>query len=103
MHKLEVVEHWMITETNLARHHDAFRFHRDAGELDRPRRPHPIHTVQAGKKMEMPLGATKLAVRDGLEPRLLLLGYKRADTAVLDGAQTISVQQAFGEAGSRVL
>ena len=62
-----------------------------------------LDAVEPPEKVEMPPGAAELAVGDGLQAGLLLLGDDRADLAVFDLLERIGGDLAIGAALARLL
>ena len=97
LEETEVGDHRMIVRpADPAGDRDGLRLGLDAMELDAVIELHQGAAVEPGEEIEMPPGAAELAVRRGLEADLLLPPQDLLDLAILDGAEFVGGDAAFG-------
>ena len=90
----EVVQHGMVRETDLAGDGDALRLGLDAFELNRGDAARPFDPVKSGEEVEVPPGATELAIGHGLETGFFLSGDHVPDARILDFPKACIVEHA---------
>ena len=93
----------VVAEGDLVAEHQLSALGLGALELDRPRfGVDVLDVLQALQEVEVPHGATELAIGDGLEARLLLLLHQVRDGGVLGSGQLLARDDSGGEIGARL-
>src|SRR5450830_434617 len=103
LEELEMLQHWMIGETDLAGHLDALHLGLHALELDAVVELVELDAVEQAEEIEMPPGTAELAVGGELKPDLLLLLDDLLDLAVLDRLELGRVDLALLALRARLL
>src|SRR6202043_3163394 len=103
LEEFEMLEHRMAGKAELAADAHALIARGHSGKGDAAVHLVALDAVAAPEKVEMPPGAAELAVGDGLQAGLLLLGDDRADLAVFHFLQRIGGDLAVGAALARFL
>ena len=92
----------MAAEAKLADHPHPLGLGSNPFERDALLRGERLATLQALQEIEVPHGASKLAVRDAAKTDLCLFGDERLDGAVLDGPQFFRADLAAFMASARL-
>ena len=103
LEKLEVLQHRMVGEADLADDAQALRLGLHAAELDALVGLVDLDAVEHAEEIEVPPGAAELAVGRELEADLLLLLDDLLDLAVLDGLELGRRDRALLALGARLL
>ena len=103
LEKLEVLEHGVVGESDLAHDAQALRLGLHAAELDALVALVQLDAVQHPEEVEVPPGAAKLAVGGERKPELLLLLDDLLDLAVLDRLELGRRDRALFALGARLL
>src|SRR5262249_39416577 len=101
--ELEMLQHRVVGKAELADDARALRAGLHALERDALLHHVALGAVEAPEEVEVPPGATELAIGDGLEPHLLLLLDHAFDLAVLERLERRRVDLALGVLFARLL
>ena len=90
--KAHVGQHRVTVGSDAAIHFDALGLGLNTVELNGLLATYQTDAAETGEKIEMPPGATKLAIGHDLETAGFLLAHDRTDTVVFDHPQTRRIQ-----------